>query len=471
MIADENTVDLRSVGELLLDADLTSRAALWETGPDLAKARVRTLGEVIEAAADLWTAIPDPFKDQSMNRISNLADGLHRTHQHTGWPGAGDADTHLASIASSLSRAADLVQARQHPTAAPSRPGQLDAEAARTRLMHVLYVSSHGVRVALNPYIADLQRRSDARQSSPRGDSLVRARDARERIGAIERLAGVSLKDRWPSALAHEHRERPWPSRLEAALARWDLQAHRTLAGPPTVSNLEVIAQTQQVIAGATAAIGAAGAQQGSLDAAAVERVRPALAELGDSWSALRGDLVELRGRQARVDRPLIQAGNEVQAALREITHDRAGLATPEVMSDRVDLQVAAQQLYQSLTAAVDLAHVTRDALADPELTGGARGAHLMAHASNAAQTQAAWVDAGSLHQNRDVPLPNPVRDRLAERANRIVDTAISTDSSGLSLAARRTYHRSEPSLGRREEERAWSAQEANVIARRGCER
>mgnify|MGYP006870805700 CR=1 FL=1 len=122
MIADEDTVDLRSVGELLLDADLTSRAALWETGPDLAKARVRTLGEVIEAAADLWTAIPDPFKDQSMNRISNLADGLHRTHQHTGWPGAGDADPHLASIASSLSRAADLVQARQHPTAAPSRP-------------------------------------------------------------------------------------------------------------------------------------------------------------------------------------------------------------------------------------------------------------------------------------------------------------------------------------------------------------
>lgn len=298
----------------------------------------------------------------------------------------------------------------------------------------------------------------------------MRARDARERIGAIERLAGVSLKDRWPSALAHEHRERPWPSRLEAALARWDLQAHRTLAGPPTVSNLEVIAQTQQVIVGATATIGAAGAQRESLDAAAVERVRPALAELGDSWSALRGDLVELRGRQARVDRPLIQAGNEVQAALREITHDRAGLATPDVMSDRVDLQVAAQQLYQSLTAAVDLAHVTRDALADPELTGGARGAHLMAHASNAAQKQAAWVDAGSLHQNRDVPLPNPVRDRLAERANRIVDTAISTDSSGLSLAARRTSHRSEPSLGRREE-RAWSAQEANVIARRGCER
>ena len=266
----------------------------------------------------------------------------------------------------------------------------------------------------------------------------MRARDARERIGAIERLAGVSLKDKWPSALAHEHRDRPWPGRLEQALARWDLQAHRTLAGPPTVSNLEVIAQTQQVIVGATATIGAAGAQRGSLDAAAVERVRPALAELGDSWSALRGDLVELRGRQARVDRPLIQAGNEVQAALREITHDRAGLATPDVMSDRVDLQVAAQQLYQSLTAAVDLAHVTRDALADPELTVGARGAHELAQASSAARTQAAWVDAGSLHQNRDVPLPHPVHDRLIDRADRIVKAAITADSASTALRQER---------------------------------
>lgn len=467
----EDAVDLRSVGELLLDADLTSRVALWETGPDLAKARVRTLGEVIEAAADLWTAIPDPSNDQVMNRISSLADSLHRTHQHTKWPGAGDADPHLASIASSLSRAADLVQARRHPTAALSRPGQLDAEAARTRLMHVLYVSSHSVRVALNPYIADLQRRTEARQSIPRGDSLGRARDARERIGAIESLASVALKDRWPKALAGEHRERSAPGRLEQALVRWDLQAHRTLAGPPMLSNLEVIAQTQQVIVGATVRIGAAGAQRGSLDPAAVERVGPALAVLGSSWGALRGDLAELRGRQARLDRPLILAGNEVQAALREITHDRTGLAPPEVMAARADLRATAQQLHQSLTAAVDLAHITRDALADPELTVGARGAHQMAQASAAAQTQAAWVDAGSLHQNRDVPLPNPVRDRLAERANRIVDTAISTDSSGLSLAARTTSHRSEPSLGRREEERAWSAQEANVIARRGCER
>ena len=455
MIADEDAVDLRSVGELLLDADLTSRAALWETGPDLAKARVRTYGEVVEAAADLWAAIPDPANDQSMSRIASLADGLHRTHQRTSWPGAGDADPHLASVATSLARAAELVQGRRHPTAALTAPAQLDAEAARTRLMHVLYVSAHSVGVALRPYITDLQRRTDARHSIPRGDSLARARDTRERVGAIERLAGVALKDRWPAVLAEEHREKAWPGRLGQALARWDLQAHRTLAAPPTVSNLEVIAQNQQVIVVATAIISAAGANQGSLDPAAVERVRPALADLDRSWSGLRNDLAELRGRQPRLDADLVGAGHEVRAALQQITHDHAGFARPEVMSGRVDLQLAAQQLHQSLTAAVDLAHVTRDALADPELTVGARGAHEMAQASSAARTQAAWVDVGSLHQNRDVPLPYPVRDRLIDRADRIVEAAITADSA--STALRQERPRSpEPALasGRHHQER-----------------
>jgi len=93
--------------------------------------------------------------------------------------------------------------------------------------------------------------------------------------------------------------------------------------------------------------------------------------------------------------------------------------------------------------------------LADPELTVGARGAHEMAQASSAARTQAAWVDVGSLHQNRDVPLPYPVRDRLFDRADRIVEAAITADSA--STALRQERPRSpEPALasGRHHQER-----------------
>lgn len=45
-------VDGRSVGELLLDADLTARAMLWDPDPATARDKARTWPEAVEAAAD-----------------------------------------------------------------------------------------------------------------------------------------------------------------------------------------------------------------------------------------------------------------------------------------------------------------------------------------------------------------------------------------------------------------------------------
>ena len=218
MTGGDLAVDQRSVGELLLDADLTARASLWDPNPDSARARVRAWGEVLEAAADLWSSIPDAAHDPSMRRIEVLAQGVHRRHLRTGWPGAGPADPHLESVASSLSRAAELVQARRHPTAPLSREGHLDAEVARTRLMHVLYVSTHAVAVALNHHMTDLQRRINTRKTIPAGDSLQQARDTSQRISAVERLAGAYLHGRWPTTLTGEHRDHPEPGRLQLSL-------------------------------------------------------------------------------------------------------------------------------------------------------------------------------------------------------------------------------------------------------------
>ena len=73
MSGPEPPVDGRSVGELLLDADLTARASLWDPRPEQAKDRARSWGELTEAAADLWASIPDPSADPSMSRIAELA--------------------------------------------------------------------------------------------------------------------------------------------------------------------------------------------------------------------------------------------------------------------------------------------------------------------------------------------------------------------------------------------------------------
>ena len=102
------------------------------------------------------------------------------------------------------------------------------------------------VGVALGHHTRDLQRRLDTRQSIPTGDSLKLARDTKERVAAVERLAGAFLHPRWPAALTGEHRDGANLQRLEQALARWDLQAHRSLAALPTTANLTWTARVQQ---------------------------------------------------------------------------------------------------------------------------------------------------------------------------------------------------------------------------------
>ena len=371
--SDGEGIDGRSVGELLLDADLTSRAMLWNPDPDTAKAKVRTWGEVVEAAADLWAAIPARDGDPSMARIHELTTRIHRTQQRTGWPGSGPTDPHLETITNNLARAAELVTARHHPTAALSVAGHLDSEAARTRIMHILYVSSHGVSTALNGYTRALQQRLDARKVILPGDSLPYARDARERIGAVERLAGSYLHSRWPTALSGAHSDPTENHRLEQALARWDLQAHRALAAPPAAANLRAIVEVQRDLTLATGVITAGAASRGLLDPQQhTDRLRPALAGLEQAWGQLGADLGPMIGRQHRLDPELLLAGNEVRAALRDITHDHHGFATPATMADRVDLAAATTSLQRGLSAAVDLAHAVRDALDDPELTGAA---------------------------------------------------------------------------------------------------
>ena len=425
-------IDGRSVGELLLDADLTARDLLWDPNPDTAQAKVRTFGEVGEAAAELWAAIPYRDVELSMARIHQVATHLHRTQQRTGWPGTGPTDPHLEIVADNLVRAAELVTARRHPTAPLSATGHLDSEAARTRIMHILYVSSHGVSTALTGHTRALQQRLDTHKALAPGDSIRHARDARERTSAVERLAGSYLHPRWPAALAGAHRDRSGILRLEHAVARWDLQAHRSLAAAPSAANIAHVVRVQQDLALATSGITAAAASRGLRGPHPdTDRVRPALAGLEQAWGRLGTDLGQMIGRQRRLDPELLIAGNNVRAALRDITHDQYGFVSPALMADRVDLRDATTSLQRGLSAAVDLAHVVHDALDDPDLTSSARGAHAMAtNTSGPPQGLAAWVTARDLHHDRQARLPPPVRATLLDHAQGVIDTAATADSA-----------------------------------------
>ena len=123
--------DERTVGDLLVDADITARELLWDAPPDTAKAKARSWGEVVEAAAELWSSFPDRTADPSMERIHKLTVGMHRTQQRTGWPGPGEGDPQLDRVVGNLSRATEMVASRRHPTGSANTTARSRASGRR----------------------------------------------------------------------------------------------------------------------------------------------------------------------------------------------------------------------------------------------------------------------------------------------------------------------------------------------------
>lgn len=464
--------DERTVGDLLLDADIAARELLWDAPPDTAKAKARSWGEVVEAASDLWSSFPDRTGNPSMERIHKLTLGMHRAQQRTGWPGAGDGDPHLDRVVENLSRATEMISARRHPTAPLSERGHLDAEAARTRIMHVVYVASHGVGQALWQYNRDLRRVLDAKHRPSPGQSAAQSHTLLVRVGTAEHLAASYLQGRWPAGLTGQHREHVEPARLEQAMAHWDVQARRTLAASPTAADVLFTVKVERELTLNGGRILAAAAELGVVDADQhAERLQPALGSLDDAWARLGGDLEQIAGRARRVDPDLLRSGAELRASLRELTADLGGHASPATMAQRADLRAASLDVQGGLVAAVDLGYVLGDVVADPALTAPARGVQAACAVLLVQPDIAAWVAAGDARANRPVALPEVLRKSLAERCAEVVAAAVRVDSAGTFLGAAREIRPPGPMLnGRAHEERA-----VGVPATRGpgygCER
>jgi len=94
--------DRRSVGELLVECEHVAREALWDVDQIRAGTMLRTWGEVIQSATDLWHALPantppDPITgvrakdgaDITMDRLQAMTTALHRSIRGQPWPGEG----------------------------------------------------------------------------------------------------------------------------------------------------------------------------------------------------------------------------------------------------------------------------------------------------------------------------------------------------------------------------------------------
>jgi len=122
----------------------------------------------------------------------------------------------------------------------------------------------HATAVAVTGYERDLQHRLDvgARRRQhlverPTALEVESARGMIARFDAIEQLAAGSLAARRIDAAKEPATGRGRPAtRLEAAVAVWEIQAHRTLANSPDPADLVRVARVQALIATTTVVVG-----------------------------------------------------------------------------------------------------------------------------------------------------------------------------------------------------------------------
>ena len=369
------------------------------------------------------------------------AEGIQRSLR-TGWPGAGASDPRTTQIADTLTRAARLVERYAGEIPAERSVVRQDLDAARTRLMHGLYVTSHAVGVALHQHGRDryqdastagrplpLSTRSSPYAVAPTGQWI-------HRLAVCERAAGNYLNGNFAQALAGEAAH-PLndPGRLQGALTAWDIQAHRTLASAPTPTNVLLVTRTQGLIAGAGLVLVDAAARADLLHSpTTAERLLPAIHQAGRAWSNLAGRWSDLKTPGAGPDGHLVRAAAVLRAATRELTHNKTTMASLDEITGRPGLDRAATAILHALEAAAELAYIVDEQADNPSLTGPARALSIRAHndiesglvSPHHAAGDIVWVSPADIVAKRTVPLPPPVAEALRASSQAAISASVS---------------------------------------------
>lgn len=422
---------MHQVLQILFDKAALLTDLLLDVAGDDAPALLRTWGEVVQSAGELWAGLPQlSSKDGiTMQRLETIARGMHRHQLARNWPGTGELDQRLLGIAENFVRAAELVDGRDRARDTWSPAVRADVDAVKMRVIHILYVAAHGVGVAVHQHIQDTEDRFGIKPSL-KNRAIPRGRDAAAQLVAFEQLAGAHLGTRCAHVMRGEHRHAVDAGRLHHAIAAWDVQAHRASVAAPTATHLHLVARTQAFLSAATGHILDAAAHAQSMEADNFRRqLRPALEATHSSWNLIARRCEQLADRRDRPDITLVRSAGELRAAITEVGYDKTAWASPPTIASRVNLDETVATLHQGIAAAVEAAVMTRDALNDKRMTGSARGIAEWQHefletaaVRRAPAPFASWVDAGDIAQGRQIPLPRAVRAALDDLAKVVTD-------------------------------------------------
>lgn len=442
------TRDIRTVGELLHDVDYTARRLLMDVAGEDAGRLLHAWPGLVTAAASLWSSLPGQgfgagarTRDEPITRLVSLADTIDKKLRTSSWPPASQPDPRIAHMAQTLAHAGDLVHRYGADVPIQRADSFRDLEAARARIIHALYLSAHAVGVSLhqhghNLYAEALGTDRPLMLNPLQSPYAVGPTTAWiRRMAVSEAAAGRYLDGRFTQAFAGEA-QRPIEddARIARALARWDIQAHRTLASDAWPTNMVLITRTQGLIAGAAIVLLDAAQLAGNIESP--DRLTPTIAEAGRAWSNLASRWGDLTLPDARLDPDLMHAAAEVRAAYRELTHDTTTQARLDTIATRTGLEHATTATLRSLESGPELAYIVADKGDSPGLTGPARALSRRAHDDIDIGLAAAhpdgdhvWVSPADILAQRPIPIPPPVTEAL-NKAGAATVAAASTASA-----------------------------------------
>lgn len=443
-----------SPGELMDQANVLARDLQYDAEGRDGRVLLRSWGEVVEAAGEVWRRLPGRHDPASggpdiMTQLERSARVLCGRSNDAVVPrrhGPAD-DPTMQQIRDLLERAAEVIDRSEMVPAATrgghvwSQPQLRDAFAARVSLIHTLYLSAHGTSLALTGNVAlektDRTRLSHvARLRVVQGETRkVPAEQVRDRVAALEELSYSFLHGHFPGAFDHRHQPPPDPGRLSRAVSAWDVQAQRLLARRPRTVDLLGVASTTARAAGLSHRLWEAAAEAGRFDAGAHEHeLSPAVDGMIDGWGRVAAHLSPLHHPQERPDRALHEAAREVLAAFRELASDRGRPATPSLIAERVDLDLLIRDLHHFHATATTTGPTFQEAVAEAALDVSARPAHQMLterldlDGPIPPPHEQAPISPRALVNRSAVPLPETLRSRLlpnTDRAVRATDSAL----------------------------------------------
>jgi hypothetical protein len=273
-----SAADHRTVGELLADSDQLARETLLDATPDHAPAMVRSWNQLVGSAAELWAILPSapdsPSELDLMEGLRAVGEAIGRTVTAGHWPGQGPTDEHLTQIADNLTRARHLLAPHSRSTQQAPAETQRDIQDLHSQVIHTVYVAAHGIAVALGAHVTDLQHRLEAAErrrqplaERPTALEITAAQDMIARFDGFEQLAGAYLFGLPSTSANPDQLRRAAPAtRLETALAAWEVQAHRSLANHPDPADLVRVARVQALITSTTSVLTEAAAAKGHID-------------------------------------------------------------------------------------------------------------------------------------------------------------------------------------------------------------